>query len=344
MKYIAPKTQPTQGRVPKIVAEINRATSRVRDRNKKDHDAEVLENDAPTPSPRPTETIRIMRENTHRRRGVDVQGFCLLIFISILLVIGCLLLAAVLKDEDTKSSPSTPPPPSREIPNSNPPKCLPPGGDKLRFDGTSWSCVCVPGWSGSTCETGPTTPIPDASFKTFVSECLAVAPSDGECKTWPRASTYGTMPSWNTSLVTDMSNDFISSGSSVNGRGLSTFNGDITRWDTSSVTNMLRMFINAFSFNQDIGSWNTGKVRNMERMFRSASAFNQDIGSWDTAHVTDMEAMFGDASAINHDISSWTGPAAATAQYNMFYGTTAFQAKYTCDDDDDGPANSCVPR
>ena len=45
---IAPKTQPTQGRVPKIVAEINRATSRVRDRNKKDHDAEVLENDTYT--------------------------------------------------------------------------------------------------------------------------------------------------------------------------------------------------------------------------------------------------------------------------------------------------------
>mmetsp|Transcript_4878 Transcript_4878/g.14526 ORF Transcript_4878/g.14526 Transcript_4878/m.14526 type:complete len:348 (+) Transcript_4878:68-1111(+) len=58
---IAPKTQPTQGRVPKIVAEINRVASRVRDRNKKeeDHDAEVLENDAPT------EITRIVRENTH---------------------------------------------------------------------------------------------------------------------------------------------------------------------------------------------------------------------------------------------------------------------------------------
>ena len=58
---IAPKTQPTQGRVPKIVAEINRVASRVRDRNKKeeDHDAEVLENDGPA------EITRIVRENTH---------------------------------------------------------------------------------------------------------------------------------------------------------------------------------------------------------------------------------------------------------------------------------------
>ena len=107
---IAPKTQPTQGRVPKIVAEINRVASRVRDRNKKeeDHDAEVLENDAPTPSPRPTEITRIVRENTHRCRGVDVQGFCLLIFISILLVMGCVVFAAVIfniiKDAELSSS------------------------------------------------------------------------------------------------------------------------------------------------------------------------------------------------------------------------------------------------
>ena len=59
---IAPKTQPTQGqgRVPKIVAEINRVASRVRDRNKKDDDRddEVLENDGPT------DITRIVRENT----------------------------------------------------------------------------------------------------------------------------------------------------------------------------------------------------------------------------------------------------------------------------------------
>ena len=68
---IAPKTQPTQGRVPKIVSEINRTASRVDGRNKKENDHRVLENDERTPSRKPTETIRIIRENTHRRRGVD---------------------------------------------------------------------------------------------------------------------------------------------------------------------------------------------------------------------------------------------------------------------------------
>ena len=97
-------------RVPESIAEANRFAFALRDRNKKeeDHDAEVLENDAPTPSPRPTEITRIVRENTHRCRGVDVQGFCLLIFISILLVMGCVVFAAVIfniiKDAELSSS------------------------------------------------------------------------------------------------------------------------------------------------------------------------------------------------------------------------------------------------
>ena len=38
-----------------------------------------------------------------------------------------------------------------------PPRCMPPGGDKLRFDGANWLCVCLDNWSGLTCETPPST-------------------------------------------------------------------------------------------------------------------------------------------------------------------------------------------
>ena len=118
---ITPKPQTSSVRVPRIVAEINRVASRVRDRNKKEEedndDAEVLENDTPTPSQRPVD-IKIIRENTHRRRGVDKVIVGLLVFISILLLIGCVLLGLVLKDERTKNTTS---PPSSETPLSSPP-------------------------------------------------------------------------------------------------------------------------------------------------------------------------------------------------------------------------------
>jgi len=141
--------------------------------------------------------------------------------------------------------------------------------------------------------------------------------------------------SWNTAQVTDMGGMFASA---------STFNQDIGSWDTSQVIHMWRMFDSARAFNQDIGSWNTEKVTRMNAMFDSASAFNQDIGSWNTEKVTYMNNMFESASAFNQDISSWTGSAATTAQTNMFYDATAFQAKYTCTDAVTGPASSCVPK
>ncbi|CAL6422477.1 unnamed protein product [Bathycoccus prasinos] len=182
--------------------------------------------------------------------------------------------------------------------------------------------------------------IPDASWHAFVSDCLAEAPVTGECTEWASGKPYGTMPNWDTSLVTDMSGW---TGSAHKGFGdKSTFNADISKWDTGKVTDMNHMFYKAYAFNQDIGSWNTAQVTRINGMFAEASAFNQDIGSWTTSSVTRMDYMFYKASAFNHDISSWSGFAATTAQLDMFRDATAFQAKFTCTNAVSGPASSCV--
>jgi alpha-tubulin suppressor-like RCC1 family protein len=41
-----------------------------------------------------------------------------------------------------------------------PPKCMPPGGKLLQYNGTHWFCVCYPSWTGETCETPPSPPPP----------------------------------------------------------------------------------------------------------------------------------------------------------------------------------------
>ena len=76
------------------------------------------------------------------------------------------------------------------------------------------------------------------------------------------------------------------------------FNADISRWDTSSVTTMHQMFRGARAFNKDIGSWDTSSVTTMAYMFYDTDAFNQDIGTWDTSSVTNMYQMFRDARAF----------------------------------------------
>ena len=45
------------------------------------------------------------------------------------------------------------------------------------------------------------------------------------------------------------------------------FNGDISEWDVSNVTNMGHMFNSCNNFNQDISNWNVSKVMFKYRMF-----------------------------------------------------------------------------
>jgi surface protein len=49
---------------------------------------------------------------------------------------------------------------------------------------------------------------------------------------------------------------------------------------------MNRMFWGANEFNKDISRWNTSNVTNMCYMFRVAKKFNQDIGGWNISKVS----------------------------------------------------------
>ena len=89
----------------------------------------------------------------------------------------------------------------------------------------------------------------------------------------------------------------------------------INNWDTSSVTDMTYMFLNADIFNQPVGNWNTSSVTSMNQMFRSAEAFNQDIGNWNVSNVTNMQLMFSTVSSVfNQDLSGWCVPTLTAAQ------------------------------
>ena len=81
-----------------------------------------------------------------------------------------------------------------------------------------------------------------------------------------------------------------------------TFNGNISEWDVSNVTDMTMMFAHSI-FNGDLSKWNVSNVKDMSGMFFT-SRFNGDISKWDVSKVTDMHCMFIN-SEFTGDISKW---------------------------------------
>ena len=86
---------------------------------------------------------------------------------------------------------------------------------------------------------------------------------------------------------------------------LTTFNQDISNWDTSNVTSMHAMFYNAKTFDQDLSYWNTSKVTDMGHLFREAHKFNHPLNNWDTSKVTNMSSMFLGAHTFNQPLNNW---------------------------------------
>ena len=122
-----------------------------------------------------------------------------------------------------------------------------------------------------------------------------------------KATFNGDLSSWDVSSVTDMKYMFFQANA---------FNKPIGNWDVSNVTDMGVMFYLATSFNQPIENWNTSNVTDMGGMFQSAGVFNQPIGNWDVSNVTNMSFMFS-SSVFNQDISSWD-VGKVTDMYGMF--------------------------
>ena len=119
---------------------------------------------------------------------------------------------------------------------------------------------------------------------------------------------------WDVSQITDMSGPRDTYGNALGGFFPTDFNGDISKWDTASVTTFdltvrdspLRLarapppltaspriacqFKDATSFNADIGRWDTAKATCFNSVFNEAQKFNRDL-DWDTAKVITFDSL-----------------------------------------------------
>jgi surface protein len=112
---------------------------------------------------------------------------------------------------------------------------------------------------------------------------------------------------WNTANVTSMALMFadLIALFSDSTKPSGAFNQSLSSWVTSSVTNMSGMFAEATSFDQSLSSWVTSSVTDMGGMFTDATSFNQSLSSWDTSNVTDMSWMFDGATSFDQSLGEW---------------------------------------
>nr|WP_308431638.1 BspA family leucine-rich repeat surface protein [Mycoplasmopsis bovis] len=66
------------------------------------------------------------------------------------------------------------------------------------------------------------------------------------------------------------------------------FNQDISKWNTSNVTEMDGMFWDATNFNQDLNSWNVEKVTSMINMFSNTKKFNSNLDNWKPKSIRNL--------------------------------------------------------
>ena len=119
---------------------------------------------------------------------------------------------------------------------------------------------------------------------------------------------------WDTSKVVGFTGMFTSASSFNNGLASGVGGTMIWRTNPGVPASMGNMFNSATSFNQNISSWNTSAVTAMHYMFNYASKFNngQPTGTsggadltFSTSNVTNMTYMFNGATVFNQNISAF---------------------------------------
>lgn len=190
-------------------------------------------------------------------------------------------------------------------------------GNTENGDGCDSECVLedpcsnVECGEGLTCDEGNCIP---QFFRPETRDELKTAVDEWIANSTAANSTYGNISTWDTSLITDMSELFYYN---------ETFNDDISQWDVSSVTTTEKMFKFAQGFNQNLSGWDVSNVVYMNEMFYYATDFNQAIGDWDVSSVTDMEGMFFAAIDFNQDLVNWD-VSKVTDTNGMFHSATSF--------------------
>lgn len=158
------------------------------------------------------------------------------------------------------------------------------------------------------------------------------------------------MTGWDTSAVTSLGDLFYECRSLTSIAGLSDLDTsnvtsmratfcnctslvsiDVSKWDTSKVTNMNHMFAMAWNTNVlasvgDLSGWNTSQVQDFACMFQGDQHVNGigNVGRWNTSSANNIGCIFQSCESLSYvgDLAGWD-VSHVTNMYNSFQGCKA---------------------
>ena len=106
---------------------------------------------------------------------------------------------------------------------------------------------------------------------------------------------------WGSFLLGDNNGDYVSNFGNAENLVLTATDA----LDLTGATNLSALFGGSDSFNGDVSNWDTSEITEMKYLFRYSPAFNGDVSRWDVSQVTDMSGLFDNAVNFNGDLSQW---------------------------------------
>ena len=93
---------------------------------------------------------------------------------------------------------------------------------------------------------------------------------------------------------------------------------------------MSGMFFQAESFDGDISKWDVSRVTDMSATFYAAESFNGDISNWDVSSVRNMDHMFWGAKLFMHKLCGTAWVDSTASETDMFVGSPGSISRRVC--------------
>lgn len=105
------------------------------------------------------------------------------------------------------------------------------------------------------------------------------------------------------------------------------FEGDVSQWDVSSVTNMEYMFYKCEHFNCDLTRWEPKSLRDAHCMFKYCYEFKGlGLKTWKVPELKEAYSMFEECSNLDFDTTKWK-PVKLRQSQRMFFRCKNFKGK-----------------